>query len=139
MICDIAYTQLNYILSKMSDDLKRKIPYNFIEYIEKNDKKQNSIELNRIKDMELHDDTKKILSVIYTDYIATEEEREIIRNKERIIERKKEEEKRQKYKVDVFNNQNSITENSINNSMIIQEKQKWYKKIINKIKKILKF
>ena len=26
MICDIAYSELNFILSKMSEELKRKIP-----------------------------------------------------------------------------------------------------------------
>lgn len=140
MICDIAYTQVNYILSKMSEELKSKIPIDLIEFIKENDNKQYQIDSESISDLELHEDTKRILSVIYTDYLATEEEREKIKNRERILELRKEEEKEKKYDVDVFTNRkNSIQENTDNRTdLIVVEKEKWYKMLFNRIRKLFR-
>ena len=41
------------------------------------------------EEKELLEDTEKILSVLYTDYIASEEEKTVILNKEKIIMQKK--------------------------------------------------
>ena len=140
MICDIAYTQVNYILSKMSEELKSKIPIDLIEFIKENDNKQYQIDSESISDLELHEDTKKILSVIYTDYLATEEERKKIKNRERILELRKEEEKEKKYDVDVFaNRKNSIQEGTnIKTDLIVVEKEKWYKMLFNRIRKLFR-
>ena len=112
MICDIAYSEVNFIISKMSKELREKIPIELIEFIQNRDNKQHKINSESVKDIELHEDTKKILSVIYTDYIATEEERTIIKNKE---------------------NNDEITKTT----MLIKFKEKWYQKLFEKIKKIL--
>ena len=133
MISDVAYSEINYIINKMSEDLQKKIPIEFIKFIENNDKGLLHVDTDNIKDLELHEDTKRVLSVLYTDYIATEEERKIIKNKERIVELKKEEEKSKKYGTDVFQKQ----ENN-NMPMLINKKEKWYRKLFNKIKKLFK-
>lgn len=39
-----------------------------------------------IGDVELLEDTEKILSVLYTDYLVTDEERDIIKKKEKILQ-----------------------------------------------------
>ena len=39
-----------------------------------------------LENIELLEDTEKILSVLYTDYFSTEEEKEIILNKEKMLE-----------------------------------------------------
>ena len=75
-----AYTQVGYIISLMSNSLKEKIPQDFIDMIERNKDKNYEIKEENIKDMVLLSDTEKILSVIYTDYIASEEEKVIIKN-----------------------------------------------------------
>ena len=140
MISDIAYSEANYIISKMSEELREKIPIELIEFIYKNDNKQYQINEKSIKNLELHEDTKRILSVIYTDYIAIEEEIKIIKNKEKLLELKKEEEKKKKYEVDVFENKENNIQKFTNSKtdMIIGDKEKWYKKLFNKIKKIFK-
>ena len=142
MISDVAYSELNFIISKMSEELRKKIPIEFIEFIENNDNKQYQINAENIKDLELHEDTKRILSVIYTDYITTDEERKIIKNKEEILELKKEEEKKEKFRVDIFeNNENNIQQNKnpkTKTAMIIRHKEKWYKNLFNMIKKIFR-
>ena len=138
MISNIAYAEVNYIINKMSKELRNKIPNDFIEFIEKNGNTENQIDVTDIDELDLNDDTKKILSLIYTDYIAPEEERRIIKNKEKIIEQKREEEKKKEYGVDVFQNkENSIADiQSKETAMITQYKEKWYIKLFNRIKKI---
>ena len=75
----------------MSEELKNKIPKKIQENIKnKMDKDyQFFIEDDDYENVELLEDTEKILSVLYTDYLSTEEERELILNKEKILESKK--------------------------------------------------
>lgn len=137
MICDIAYSEVNFIISKMSKELREKIPIELIEFIQNRDNKQHKINSESVKDIELHEDTKKILSVIYTDYIATEEERTIIKNKEKLIELKRENEKKEKFGVEVFKNKENNNDEITKTTMLIKFKEKWYQKLFEKIKKIL--
>lgn len=100
-----AYTQAYVIIQNLSEDLKNKIPSKIINAIKS--KMDSSYEFSivdeeEIETIELLDDTEKILSVIYTDYLATEEERKVIRNKERVIFLEEEEKKKDKYSVNVF-------------------------------------
>lgn len=80
-----AYTQVSYIINNMSSELKNKIPKEIISMIEKRKDSSYNIDVENIEDLDLLEDTEKILSVIYTDYIATVEEKEIIKNKEKIV------------------------------------------------------
>ena len=79
-----AYSQVSYIINEMSENLKSKIPVDVIELIEKN-KDSSYILTGKVSDMQLLKDTEKILSCLYTDYIATEEEKKVIENKEKIL------------------------------------------------------
>ena len=83
-------------------------------------------EQKSIEDLKLLDETKKILSVLYTDYITTNEEREIIKAKERSI-KKQNIEKMPKIRVkELFvNKDNEKTEKSV----IKIENDKWYTRI----------
>lgn len=87
MIDSKAYTEVYYIINEMSDELKTKIPQNIIKNIkEKMDNNyQFNIENKDVENIKLLEDTEKILSVLYTDYIATEYERKIIKAKEKIL------------------------------------------------------
>lgn len=130
-----AYSQVSYIISSMSPALKSKIPSIVIEAIE--NKKDKSYKMSgKVSELHLLSDTKKILSYLYTDYIANNEEKEVIKNKERIISRNNEQEKGL-YK-DIFNHQvlkNQTVQKEEENRMILKEK-KWYIQIFNKIKKL---
>ena len=87
-----AYTEAYYIIKKLPNELIEKIPLKVLEAIKQNmDKNYDfKVENDNFENVELMDDTEKILSVIYTDYLASDEERKIILNKERIIKAKKE-------------------------------------------------
>lgn len=80
-----AYTQVSYIINNMSSELKNRIPKEIISMIEKRKDSSYNIDVENIEDLNLLEDTEKILSVIYTDYTATVEEKEIIKNKEKIV------------------------------------------------------
>lgn len=140
MIDSKAYTQVYYIIQNMSEELKKKIPQELISIIEKNKDDEYKIETDNIDELDILEDTQKVLSVIYTDYIASEEERMVIKNKEKIISLKREEEKKKKYDIDIFEEKDDESNLEKNKKLEIAviEKEKWYIRIIKRIKEILK-
>ena len=88
MLSSKAYAEVYYIINQMSEKMKNKIPESIIKNIkERMDKNYIFNSENKdLENIELLEDTEKILSVLYTDYFSTEEEKEIILNKEKILE-----------------------------------------------------
>ncbi len=127
-----AYTEVDFIINEMSNELSKKIPKEIKEMIkEKMDKTYEfSIEDEEWEEKVLLEDTEKILSVLYTDYIANEEEKKLILNKEKIIMQKKYgNTKQQNNLCDVFpNHKKSFNEEK--NIVKVDYKKPWYKKII---------
>lgn len=136
MIEAAAYNQVSFIISKMSYDLQSRIPKEIRGLIESKKDKNIVIEAENVNDLNLLKDTEKILSVLYTDYLATEEERKVIRGKERILAARKEEQKKLEYNnVDMFkHNEPEAPKEKI--TPMIQYKQPWYKRIANFFKNI---
>ena len=135
----------------MPNELKNKIPKDIILGIKDNIDKNYEFEIDEenIDNIHLLEDTEKILSVLYTDYLATEEERKVIKNKEKMIFIEKEKRKKDNYSdsyykfPDKIENNNKNTEiynvnktndNEANQIMKIT-KEKWYKKLLEMIKK----
>ena len=110
-----AYTQVYHILQMLSEEERCKIPESLILGIK--NKMDKSYEFNT-DDLEagmLLEDAEKMLSVIYTDYLASEEERKIITSKEMQILMQREKAKKEKYSSDVFKNKH-FQNNSCNNN-----------------------
>ncbi len=133
-----AYTEVNYLINEMSEEMRNKIPINILKNIQNRmDKNYNfSIENEDFENVKLLDDTEKILSVLYTDYFATEEEKEVIQNKERILENKKREENNNLELNEIFPNKKEETKKELN--FLVVKKEKWYKKLIDNFIKIFK-
>ena len=133
-----AYTEVNYLINEMSEEMRNKIPINILKNIQNRmDKNYNfSIENEDFENVKLLDDTEKILSVLYTDYFATEEEKEVIQNKERILENKKREENNNLELNEIFPNKKEETKKELN--FLVEKKEKWYKKLIDNFIKIFK-
>lgn len=133
-----AYAQAYILIENLSEDIKKKIPQKVVNAIRSKIDVlyQLNIENKNIEEIELLDDTEKILSVIYTDYLATEEENKIIMYKEKEYLSKKEEEKKEKYLIDVFSNRKNHKKIAKKNE-IITIKERWYLKFINKIKRYI--
>lgn len=142
MLNSKAYTEVFCIINLMTDEMKTKIPEKIMKNI------QERMDINYefyiyeedIEDAELLEDTEKILSVLYTDYLSTDEERKIILNKERILLNFKNNTENKTVEIkDVFS-KNKISENddivSNTKELINAKKENWYSKIFNFIKRI---
>lgn len=134
-----AYTEAFFIINEMSEEMRSKIPNKIIKNIEnKMDKTYEFyIDEEDIESAELLEDTEKILSVLYTDYLSTPEEREIILNKERILSKQKNESSTHNIKINNPFDEKKETKEKIKESNITElPKEKWYTKIFKFLKNI---
>lgn len=152
MIDKKAYTEVYKLIEILPEELKKKIPEDFIDVIKNNMDTSYKFEIDteNIEEIDLLEDTEKILSVIYTDYLATEEERKIIKNKEKISLLKKEQKKKKQFqenyndkyynfpKETSYSNNKRVTEEKDDNKLINLTKDKWYQKFIKMIRNIIK-
>lgn len=99
MLQSKAYTEAYYIVSKMPDEMRSKIPDKIVNNIKSRMDKNYKFYIpnDDFENAVLLDDTEQILSVLYTDYLSTDEERKVILYKEKMLE----EEKRKQFEVNV--------------------------------------
>lgn len=104
MINKKAYTEINEIIKSFPKEMQEKIPEDLRKTIDYNSDKNYHFTFDSFEKTELLEDTKKNLSVLYTDYFATENERKVILAKERLIEIQREKKKQQEYPSDFMEN-----------------------------------
>lgn len=117
-------------------ELYNKIPKSFIELIDNNRDTSYKVNIDyskSINEQELKKGTRVLLSLIYRDYLCSEEERQTLIKKDKEELKKAEEELRERYSPDnLFKNK---SENKKENMQMVQiEKVSFWTKIINKIK-----
>lgn len=98
-----AYKEVLEILSFIPKESVDKIPQTIIEEFKNNMDADHSfqVDLNKsFEDQEVLEETRAILANIFRDYLATPEQKENIKEKEKIKRQKLEEEKRAKYNPD---------------------------------------
>lgn len=132
-----AFCEVYDIINHMSKEMQEKIPKSFVNLIKDNRDLDFKFYIDYSIDIkeQLLEETKVILSLIYRDYLCDKEKREKllaidleeIRREETILQ--------EKYKIDFENRKKDIQEENL---PIKVEKGKWYIKIIDFIKKILK-
>lgn len=133
-----AYTQVNEIIKYMPEELQNKIPEDLRNTIEYNADKDYTFEIEDLDENSILKDTERILSVIYTDYFATEEERQAILAKENSFINKKEIEKQEQYPSDFMAPKlNYDKKNQVQSEDLVVKKEKIYIRILNKIRNIL--
>ena len=125
-----AYTQVYFILQMLSVEDKKKIPENLIIGIKNKMDKNYHFDIEEDNETELLEDTEKLLSVIYTDYLATKEERNIIKNIELKYINEREIQKQKKYSGDVFEEKRKRLEheNNFNTNLLFNQKKENPKK-----------
>ena len=117
----IAYTEVLGMIKYFTSESLDKIPKDVIEMYEQNKSENYEFEFDRSKSFDNQDISKlaKILIAnIFTDYIATEEEREYLNYRDKQELNKIEEEKRNKYNPDdIFSNRRTkaLDENTFQN------------------------
>ncbi len=142
-----AYSEVDAILEKMDKANVEKIPIKLRKMFkeEKDVEYQNKIDIyNKVQKKELEPKTLTLLAMLYLNYwCENDEEKNSLIKQYAENDRKSEEETREKYNPDNLfknkeKNKEQIANNSTETSLIIVEKEKWYKKIFNFIKKFIK-
>ncbi len=137
-----AFSEVDTILEYSSEEIRNKVPDKFRQLIKNN--KDNNYKLildehKKLKDQKLLIETREILSLIYRDYLCSEDERkELIK-----INNQKLEEINEEYDIqNIFDKRKNkvSTEDDINKETlpVVINEEKWYKKIFNFIRKLIK-
>lgn len=128
------------IIQHMQKELFDKIPKNFIELMKQNRDENCIVNIDysrKINNQELQKGTKVVLSLIYRDYLCTEEQRKQIIKKDEEELRSIREELREKYNPDnLF--KNKVNKNIKTETTMVIYKETIIHKLINKIREILK-
>lgn len=132
-----ALAEVYTILRALEESILKKIPSNIVDAIRYNMDFKYEVDYSKLLNNELLDDTKKILSVLYIDYLASYEERDVIYKMENL-----------KYanndniffdsKNKNVSKSNTLNENDKKELIEVQEvkKESFIQKIISRIKRI---
>ena len=139
-----AVSEVIDVLNHSEIEVTQKIPKKFIEFLTKNSDRNYIPNIDYSEENwenSIEEDAKVLIALIYRDYIMSEEEKE----KAKEEAEKQEQEIREKYNPDNLFKKNlkieneksqDDTEQEVQKSLLIIKEEKWYERIINKIKEI---
>ena len=134
-----AYAEVYTILQDLNEEEYNKIPPEVVEAIKVNRNEEYEYELDdelELKEQPMLPETKAILFNLFRDYLATPEQKAKIIRMQNEARQKNELKKQQMYNTDVFANKPKENQSSNNNEtmQIVEYKENFFKKILNKIK-----
>lgn len=137
-----AFKEVYDILQNTEDELVEKIPDRFINFIKENmnvDYKTDIREDIEIDKQKLLKETEAILSLIYRSYWATNEEKKefAIKDEQEYKGKKEKEEYQGKDIYEIFEKRKNINKVTLDNNLMVIEKESFIKKIFNKILSII--
>ncbi len=139
-----ALVEVDAVLSCLDYNEYKKIPTNIINAIENNKDEEYMYEYDEeleYEDWSLMPETKAILYNIFKKYLATEEQRKYLQQKERLENYKIESEKIKKYNSEnLFKKEKEVkkVEQEENNELIVKRDSS-FKRILEKLKSIFRF
>lgn len=145
-----ASAEINEILKYMPKEEVEKIPSKLREFFKEVASKDYVTNINPdlpLDEQQIKEKTKDIIALIYRNYWCTEEERKELDQKLIENDRKFEEELREKYNPDnIFKNnvtttkkeEPEIKEEKIEQSLVVQETEKWYQRFLDMVKRWFK-
>lgn len=139
-----ALVEVDAVLSCLDYNEYKKIPTNIIDAIENNKDEEYTYDYDEeleYEDWSLMPETKAILYNIFKKYLATEEQRKYLQQKERLENYKIESEKIKKYNSEnLFKKEKEVkkVEQEENNELIVKRDSS-FKKILAKLKSIFRF
>lgn len=139
-----ALVEVDAVLSCLDYNEYKKIPTNIIDAIENNKDEEYMYEYDEeleYEDWSLMPETKAILYNIFKKYLATEEQRKYLQQKERLENYKIESEKIKKYNSEnLFKKEKEVkkVEQEENNELIVKRDSS-FKRILEKLKSIFRF
>lgn len=133
--------EVDMILNYADDESLNKIPESLKKFIKEN-KSDYTAKINPEKDLEEQNllyETKVILSVLYRDYWASYDERELLLKNEKSELMQIEDKKQETYNYDsLFKRNNSKIEENFEEIKSLVVRENLIKKILNKIKRIFR-
>ena len=141
-----ALKEVYIILRFLGRDIIDKIPRNFMKFVEQHMDKNYIFFIDEnipIESQNFSNETLGIISLIYRDYIASEEERKKVLKEDIDRLNKVQAELSEKYNYDNLfknksKNQNFDDNNIINNTDLIIYEEKWYIRILSMLFKLFK-
>lgn len=139
-----ALVEVDAVLSCLDYNEYKKIPANIIDAIENNKDEEYMYDYDEeleYEDWSLMPETKAILYNIFKKYLATEEQRKYLQQKERLENYKIESEKIKKYNSEnLFKKKKEVkkVEQEENNELIVKRDSS-FKRILEKLKSIFRF
>lgn len=139
-----ALVEVDAVLSCLDYNEYKKIPANIINAIENNKDEEYTYDYDEeleYEDWSLMPETKAILYNIFKKYLATEEQRKYLQQKERLENYKIESEKIKKYNSEnLFKKEKEVkkVEQEENNELIVKRDSS-FKRILEKLKSIFRF
>ena len=139
-----ALVEVDAVLSCLDYNEYKKIPANIIDAIENNNDEEYMYDYDEeleYEDWSLMPETKAILYNIFKKYLATEEQRKYLQQKERLENYKIESEKIKKYNSEnLFKKEKEVkkVEQEENNELIVKRDSS-FKRILEKLKSIFRF
>lgn len=136
-----AFSQLSEIIKNMKKELRNKIPIEVIDSIEKSKNEDYIFKYNPaipLNQQNLLPETKSLLSVIYSDYLCDESEKEKWNEYDRYETEIIENAKKEKYDENFFKNSRDTGKNQTASSTALVVKERWYNKIFSRIKSVFK-
>ena len=124
-----ALTEAYNVLIMLNKENFEKIPIDVIKAIKNNMDTDYEVQWEELEEGNMLEDTEKILSVIYTDYLATPEEKDAIMQLENL-----------KYRdsYPVFKKKAEEINIDKEEQLITMKKERWIIRMFNKIKELLK-
>ena len=138
-----AYTEVLEIIKYLPQEEKNKIPQSKIDFFKNNMDKIYEFKYDDtllFEENEVMDETKAIFVILFRDYFASEKQKKILQEILIKNEQYKQEKLKEKYSYEnLFNKDDSFNKNvHIENRLISTEKENFFIKIINRIKKFFK-
>ena len=135
----MVYAELYEILMYIPIEKIKKIPKVIINQIDNNKDKNYNLKFDINKSLDeqnISEQTKLFLAILFENYWATDEQRNIINLKEKQYRIKNEKEKRNKYNPDnIFKNKATKIENSEKSVAMVEYKESIFEKIKNWLKR----
>ena len=137
-----AAVEFNSILEYTSEDLKNKIPKKFLDFLQSIQSETYKFEYDKTKKLDeqnLKPKTRGLIALVYQDYICNETEKEEYIQKSQKIIQQIEENKREKYNPnDIFKDKKIDNDKDTTNTVeIVEYKESIFKRLINKIKRLV--
>lgn len=137
-----AFKEFREIVKFFPKNEYKKIPKSFINFIEENMDDNYEYTVKHVDDFqnqEMLEETRVLLSIVYRDFLASDEEKKQIIKSENEELLQEEKIKQEKYDINALfekrTNDKIKTQNEdlIENNLIVM-REKWYKKLLNKIR-----